>query len=58
MMSTCIFFIKYLKELFMDRIEVKTVVITDASSGFSRVLPMDFAKLGWKVTVSDINQDK
>jgi NADP-dependent 3-hydroxy acid dehydrogenase YdfG len=42
----------------MDRIEVKTVVITDASSGFSRVLPMDFAKLGWKVTVSDINLDK
>ena len=39
----------------MDRFKTKTVVITGAGSGFGRGLAMEFAKLGWKVAVSDIN---
>ncbi len=39
----------------MDRFKTKTVVITGAGSGFGRGLALDFAKLGWKVAVSDIN---
>jgi NAD(P)-dependent dehydrogenase (short-subunit alcohol dehydrogenase family) len=39
----------------MERFKTKTVVITGAGSGFGRGLAMDFAKMGWKVAVSDIN---
>jgi NAD(P)-dependent dehydrogenase (short-subunit alcohol dehydrogenase family) len=39
----------------MDRFKTETVVITGAGSGFGRGLALDFAKLGWKVAVSDIN---
>ena len=42
----------------MDRFKTKTVVITGAGSGFGRGLALDFAKLGWKVAVSDINMDR
>lgn len=43
------------KEGLMDRFKTKTVVITGAGSGFGRGLGMAFARLGWKVAVSDIN---
>jgi NAD(P)-dependent dehydrogenase (short-subunit alcohol dehydrogenase family) len=39
----------------MDRFKTKTVVITGAGSGIGRGLALDFARLGWKVAVSDIN---
>lgn len=39
----------------MDRFKTKTVAITGAGSGFGRGLAMDFAKLGWRVVVSDMN---
>jgi NAD(P)-dependent dehydrogenase (short-subunit alcohol dehydrogenase family) len=42
----------------MERFKTKTVVITGAGSGFGRGLAMDFAKLGWKVAVSDINMNR
>jgi NAD(P)-dependent dehydrogenase (short-subunit alcohol dehydrogenase family) len=42
----------------MDRFKTKTVVITGAGSGFGRGLALDFAKLGWKVAVSDINMER
>ncbi len=42
----------------MDRFKAKTVVITGAGSGFGRGLALDFAKLGWRVAVSDINMDR
>lgn len=42
----------------MDRFKTKTVVITGAGSGFGRGLALGFAKLGWKVAVSDINMDR
>jgi NAD(P)-dependent dehydrogenase (short-subunit alcohol dehydrogenase family) len=42
----------------MDRFKTKTVVITGAGSGFGRGLAVDFAKLGWKVAVSDINMER
>ena len=42
----------------MERFKTKTVVITGAGSGFGRGLALDFAKLGWKVAVSDINMDR
>jgi len=39
----------------MERFKTKTVVITGAGSGFGRGLAIDFARLGWKVAVSDID---
>ena len=42
----------------MDRFKTKTVVITGAGSGFGRGLALDFARLGWKVAVSDINMER
>jgi NAD(P)-dependent dehydrogenase (short-subunit alcohol dehydrogenase family) len=42
----------------MDRFKTKTVVITGAGSGFGRGLALDFAKMGWKVAVCDINMDR
>ncbi len=42
----------------MDRFKTKIVVITGAGSGFGRGLALDFAKLGWKVAVSDINMER
>ena len=39
----------------MDRFKTKTVVITGGGGGFGRGLALDFARLGWKVAVSDIN---
>ncbi|HVN71133.1 MAG TPA: SDR family NAD(P)-dependent oxidoreductase [Desulfomonilia bacterium] len=42
----------------MNRFKTRTVVITGAGSGFGRGLALDFAKLGWKVAVSDINIDR
>ena len=39
----------------MDRFKTKTVVITGAGSGIGRGLALDFARLGWKVAVSDIS---
>ncbi|PKN36823.1 MAG: short chain dehydrogenase [Deltaproteobacteria bacterium HGW-Deltaproteobacteria-2] len=42
----------------MERFKTKTVAITGAGSGFGRGLALDFAKLGWKVAVSDINMDR
>lgn len=42
----------------MDRFKSKTAVITGAGSGFGRGLSLCFAKLGWKVGVSDINIER
>ena len=42
----------------MNRFKTKTVVITGAGSGFGRGLALDFARLGWKVAVSDINMER
>jgi NAD(P)-dependent dehydrogenase (short-subunit alcohol dehydrogenase family) len=42
----------------MERFKTKTVVITGAGSGFGRGLAMDFARMGWKVAVSDISIDR
>lgn len=42
----------------MERFKTKTVVITGAGSGFGRGLAIDFAKMGWRVAVSDINMDR
>jgi NAD(P)-dependent dehydrogenase (short-subunit alcohol dehydrogenase family) len=42
----------------MERFKTKTVAITGAGSGFGRGLALDFAKLGWRVAVSDINMDR
>ncbi len=39
----------------MERFKTKTVAITGAGSGFGRGLALEFARLGWRVAVSDIN---
>jgi NAD(P)-dependent dehydrogenase (short-subunit alcohol dehydrogenase family) len=42
----------------MERFKNKIVVITGAGSGIGRGLAIDFAKLGWRVAVSDINMER
>jgi NAD(P)-dependent dehydrogenase (short-subunit alcohol dehydrogenase family) len=39
----------------MDRFKTRTVVITGAGSGFGRGLALEFARMGWRVAVNDIN---
>lgn len=42
----------------MRKFPEKRVVITGAGSGLGRTLALDFAKLGWRVAVSDINRER
>lgn len=42
----------------MKKFPNKRVVITGAGSGLGRTLALDFAGLGWKILVSDINMDR
>lgn len=42
----------------MERFKTNTVVITGAGSGFGRGLALEFARMGWKVAVSDIDLDR
>lgn len=42
----------------MKRFRNKRVVITGAGSGLGRTLALDFAKMGWKILVSDINAER
>jgi NAD(P)-dependent dehydrogenase (short-subunit alcohol dehydrogenase family) len=42
----------------MERFKTQTVVITGAGSGFGRGLTLGFARMGWKVAVSDINMHR
>lgn len=40
----------------MERFKNKTVVITGGGSGLGRQLAMNFASMGWKVAITDINE--
>lgn len=42
----------------MKRFPEKRVVITGSGSGLGRCLALDFAKMGWKVLVNDIDMDR
>jgi NAD(P)-dependent dehydrogenase (short-subunit alcohol dehydrogenase family) len=42
----------------MKKFPNKRVVITGAGSGLGRALSLEFAKLGWKILVADINMDR
>ncbi|MDY6903391.1 MAG: SDR family oxidoreductase [Thermodesulfobacteriota bacterium] len=42
----------------MKRFPEKRIVITGAGSGFGRALAMVFAKKGWRIGVSDINEER
>ncbi|MFZ2630706.1 MAG: SDR family NAD(P)-dependent oxidoreductase [Desulfosalsimonadaceae bacterium] len=39
----------------MKKFPNKRVVITGAGSGLGRALSLEFAKLGWKIGIVDIN---
>ena len=41
----------------MKRFPNKRIVITGAASGLGRSVAVEFAKLGWKVMVADVNRD-
>jgi len=42
----------------MKKFPEKRIVITGAGSGLGRALAVDFARLGWKIGVSDINKER
>ncbi len=42
----------------MKRFPRKRVVITGAGSGLGRAMSIEFAKLGWRVCISDINPER
>ncbi len=42
----------------MKKFPEKRIVITGGGSGLGRTLALDFAKMGWKVAVSDIDEDR
>jgi NAD(P)-dependent dehydrogenase (short-subunit alcohol dehydrogenase family) len=42
----------------MKKFPNKRIVVTGAGSGLGRALSLEFAKLGWKILVADINMDR
>ena len=42
----------------MKKFPEKRVVITGAGSGLGRALALEFAKLGWRILIADINRDR
>lgn len=42
----------------MKRFPEKRVLVTGAGSGFGKALSIDFAKMGWKVAVAEINKER
>lgn len=42
----------------MKKFPNKRVVITGAGSGLGRALALEFANLGWRILIADINMDR
>lgn len=42
----------------MDKFPKKRIMITGAGSGLGRAMALEFARLGWKICVSDINMER
>lgn len=46
------------KDAHMKKFPGKRVMVTGAGSGLGRAISLEFAKLGWKICVSDINMER
>ncbi len=42
----------------MKRFPHKRILITGAGSGLGRALSVEFAKMGWKIAVAEINRER